>query len=237
REIGDAIKAHDAKRAKDDDDARRATDAKLDKMLECLDGLSKRMDAVEARYADDDDDDDDDDEGAAPGEDGKPKRAANATGSAADARADAVAADSRPRARTDEERNALAAAQVKADEVSIAWGERAPPPLTGELLREYRIRMLRDHKRHSKDYADVDFATIPDGKAFDVAEARVYADSVAASANPPGSPNAPLIPRRREDDTGRMITTFHGSGTFIRRMTRPARRVVGFNNGAQPKPA
>ncbi|HEV2545838.1 MAG TPA: hypothetical protein VGU20_00720 [Stellaceae bacterium] len=224
REIGDAIKAHDAKRAKDDDDARRATDAKLDKMLECLDGLSKRMDAVEARYADD--------------EDGKPESAANATGAgSADARADAVAADSRPRARTDEERNALAAAQVKADEVAVAWGERAPPPLTGELLREYRIRLLRDHKRHSKDYADVDFATIPDGKAFDVAEARVFADSAAASANPSGPENAPLIPRERRDASGRMITTFHGAGTFIRRMTRPSRRVIDFMHGAQPRPA
>ena len=48
-----------------------------------------------------------------------------------------------------EEQFALRNAQSRADAVAQLFGERAPPPVTGEPLREYRERLLHPWQRYS----------------------------------------------------------------------------------------
>jgi hypothetical protein len=108
-------------------------------------------------------------------------------------------------------RDKLAEAQQRADSVANSWGERAPRPLDGEGLRAYRIRLLKNYKHNSADYKEVpleQLRALPPAM-FDVAEKRIYADSLAASARPTVAPGY-LRAVKRADEAGRVITTYFG---------------------------
>jgi hypothetical protein len=127
------------------------------------------------------------------------------------AKADAAAG---PRADgTAETRNLFAGAQLKLDSACQAWGHAAPPPLSGETLRNYRIRILSGLKQHSRAYKDSDLATIGDENAFTNIESMIINDAVEAS-NVSIVPGAPLTRRTRTDANGHRITTFHGDSAI-----------------------
>ena len=136
KDIDAAIKAHDAKRR---DDAEEAANMgmKLDKLLECLDFLSSRIDSFEASEKE--------------RMDAKRKDGIDEGREASDPKE--VVADSRA---DSQKRNALLAeAQSRADKVASAFGRSAPRPLDGESVRAYRTRLLADYRHNSSDYRDV----------------------------------------------------------------------------------
>jgi hypothetical protein len=120
----------------------------------------------------------------------------------------------------------LVDAQIKADAVANLFGEKAPAPLSGETALIYRHRLARQFKQHSKDFKDVDLATV-NGKAFDAAESVIYNDAIAAGKAPPTVQEGRLIPRTRRMDSGHTITEFFGdSRAWMYPFMGPTRQYV-----------
>jgi integrase len=207
---------------------RRADDAgtKLDKVLSCLDGMSARMDAVErmeksrgdaARKADAADEDGADEGGGLDEPDfGEARRlAADGYGHPATLAADAVKAD----------------AQMRCEAVAGMFGRQAPKPMDGETPRNYRVRLLMPYVHNSVDYKDLskeDLRALPP-KALDIAERRIYADAMAASASPTVAPGY-LHMVRRPDETGRLIVNWYGQPrAWMQQFMPPTRRVAQFH--------
>lgn len=113
-----------------------------------------------------------------------------------------------PTQLSDEERNELADAQVKADSVFAALGNRAPQPLAGEKPMAYRRRLMVQLQEHSADYKGVDLSSIADAQVLKIAEKQIYADAQSAASLSVGPGQLREI--KRADATGRMISTFEG---------------------------
>ncbi|WP_245168497.1 hypothetical protein [Enterobacter roggenkampii] len=75
-----------------------------------------------------------------------------------------------PTELSDEERNEVADAQVKADSVFSCFGKRAPVPLSGEKPLAYRRRLMIQLQEHSPDFKSVDLSSIADSALLSVAE-------------------------------------------------------------------
>jgi hypothetical protein len=138
---------------------------------------------------------------------------------------------SRPMAGLD----AFADAQAKADAVMIANGERAEPPMAGEDLVNYQIRMHRKMQAHSAKWKGVDLSLIAaDRAALNNVLAEIRADALQAGLNPVG---LPLFQHReivQESPGGHKIRSFVGNGTIFKQMSRPVRHVafIGTRSGA-----
>jgi hypothetical protein len=161
---------------------------------------------------------------------------------AADRRADSVSRDQlqvlqrqvndlvqkSPRARTQADNDAFADAQSKADAVLRTHNERASPPMQGEELADYLIRLHRPMQVHSARFAKAQLATIAaDSTVFSNVLAQIRADAYEAGVRPV---NLPLFQHREiktESPGGHKISTFHGNGTIFAQMAAPVRRVIG----------
>ena len=161
---------------------------KIDRILECLDSLGKRMDAMDAAKADAERAKSEDDDEERWKGDPKPLGADSAR-----ARADSVRADAEReeiehcRAGIGSEYevqadSVLAAIQSDADKASSSWGKSAPAPWDGERITNYRRRVAREHQQHSPAWKGVDLAQLS-GQSLRNASAQIFADSVAASTS------------------------------------------------------
>lgn len=158
---------------KDDDDKGRR-DAKRKDDDDDDDDKGRR----DAKRKDDDDDDDDD---------------ARRIRHDSDVRAlvaDAVKA-ALPKQMTDEEIDALAEVQSRADSVFAAHGKHAPRPLDGDTPLSYRRRVLTQLQRYSAKWKGVPLAGLPES-AMTAIEGDVYNDAVIAAENPVGLPPGTL---------------------------------------------
>jgi hypothetical protein len=130
--------------------------------------------------------------------------------------------------------NAYAEAQAKADSVMRALGSSAEPPMSGEDLVAFQIRLARKMQPRSKTWGKVDLNLIKaDQKAFNIVLDGIHEEARADALSTEGM--APLVHREITKTTpgGHKITEFVGNGTFIKQMSRPVRFVSGFR---QPTP-
>ena len=187
------------------------------KRLDGLDALAKRIEALEASQTARGGGTGDDDRSPTEIAHGEAKR---------------VAADSFDHvARAEREREDAAAradAQARADAVYQALGERAPAPMAGEALLNYRRRLLRGVRRFGRDGLSKMDTDRMSGSDFDLIEAKLYADAVDASKSPEIIPGV-LREVVKVDQAGRRVSTFYGDHTYIRHFKGPTRRVAGFN--------
>jgi hypothetical protein len=125
-------------------------------------------------------------------------------------RADAAAAQTRNDAA--EDKHAFADAQIKADAAYNAWGKQAPHALSGESLRDFRVRLLTELQPLCRAYKDSDLRTVGDERAFAIIEGQIIADAIKASNEPDeNSAGRPLRKvSSRHPDTGHSITKFYG---------------------------
>jgi 8-oxo-dGTP pyrophosphatase MutT (NUDIX family) len=130
-----------------------------------------------------------------------------------------------PKQLSDEDFNAMADIQSRADSVYQGFNKKAPRPLDGETKMNYRRRLANGLKEFSADIKDADLSIIPEGAFFDSIERRVYADATEASLNPQDLEDNEIRAVSKRDDAGRNITTYHGKKTFIHQMARP-RQIV-----------
>ncbi|CAN2533393.1 hypothetical+protein [Methylocapsa aurea] len=117
------------------------------------------------------------------------------------------------------EESAMADYQARADETYAALGKRAPAPLPGERLRQYRGRLLKPLQQYSETWRHVALGEQPD-KNLQVIEKQIFADAVAYADS--GSHLAPDETHAisKKDDSGRTITEFKGA-SFVRQFKRP----------------
>jgi hypothetical protein len=130
--------------------------------------------------------------------------------------------------RSDDEHYAFAEAQAKADSVFGSFGQRAPRPMEGELLDDYRCRLATKLKSHSKAWGNVKLGKLP-SEAFAIAEGQIYADAATAAANPVDLAAGELREVQKVDPaTGLRTIVFYGKDSFVKAMGRPGRRVQSF---------
>ncbi|WP_407259662.1 NUDIX hydrolase [Klebsiella quasipneumoniae] len=136
-----------------------------------------------------------------------------------------------PTELSDEERNEVAEAQVKADSVFSSFGKRAPIPLSGEKPMAYRRRLMIQLQEHSPDYKAVDLSAIADSQLLSTAEKHIYADAQKAASLSVGPGQLREI--KRADATGRQISTFEGDPAVTWAPFQSGKRqVTSFNNQA-----
>lgn len=246
------------KDAEDKDRADRArADAeageKIDKVLSCLDSLSKRMDAMEAEdKAKADAARKDMDDSKMPGEpkevaadkakkdaeeEAKKKADADEADEAEKARkdsqaiADRIAAVERmiPKAASDADYAAMADAQAKADKVYAAFGDSAPRPLQGEDVPAYAARLASGLKKHSAAWAGVDLGKLPP-EAMAIAQTQIYADAVTASTRPHNVGAGKVRAIKTDDGAGHTIISYVGdSAALFDQFSQRSQRVNPLN--------
>lgn len=136
-----------------------------------------------------------------------------------------------PTELSDEERNEVADAQVKADSVFSCFGKRAPVPLSGEKPLAYRRRLMIQLREHSPDFKSVDLSSIADSALLSVAEKTIYADAQKSASLSVGP--GMLREIKRADATGRQISTFEGDPAATWAPFQSGKRqVTSFNNQA-----
>ncbi len=136
-----------------------------------------------------------------------------------------------PTELSDEERNEVADAQVKADSVFSCFGKRAPVPLSGEKPLAYRRRLMIQLQEHSPDFKSVDLSSIADSALLNVAEKQIYADAQKSASLSVGP--GMLREIKRADATGRQISTFEGDPAATWAPFQSGKRqVISFNNQA-----
>ena len=136
-----------------------------------------------------------------------------------------------PTELSDEERNEVADAQVKADSVFSSFGKRAPVPLSGEKPLAYRRRLMIQLQEHSPDFKAVDLSSIADSALLGFAEKQIYADAQKSASLSVGP--GMLREIKRADATGRQISTFEGDPAATWAPFQSGKRqVTSFNNQA-----
>jgi hypothetical protein len=220
----DAAAKADAKKADDDD--KKDDDGEL----EIKHGKEKEEKEDSAKAKSDDDDDKKDD--AFPPKKKDDSARADEIGDLRKAMADQAATIAKLTAmmkpRTDDEHAAFADAQSRADMVFSGFGQRAPRPLEGESLIDYRKRLASKLKGHSNTWKKAKFSRMDDD-TFEIAEAAVYADATAAAANPIDLKAGELrMVTKVDPTTGLRTNVFYGKESFVKGMGRPGRRVASF---------
>ena len=136
-----------------------------------------------------------------------------------------------PRQRPISDYDRLAKIQSRAEEAYTAFGDSLHTcrPMDGETVMSYAKRMASGLKKYSKDWKDVDLSTLDD-IVFNIAEERIYADSLVAAHSPSiatntGKPRA--ITNR--DEFGRITRKFVGGDpwAWCADMTQSARQLIG----------
>lgn len=130
--------------------------------------------------------------------------------------------------KSDDEHAAFADAQARADAVFNGFGTRAPRPLEGETLIDYRKRLATKLKSHSANWKGVKLSILPD-EAFAVAENQIYADATTAASNPADLEAGELrMVTKIDPATGVRSNVFYGKESFVKQLGRPGRRVAAF---------
>jgi hypothetical protein len=131
--------------------------------------------------------------------------------------------------------NAYADAQAKADAVLRTHCESAEPPMSGEDLVSYNIRLARKMQPHSKTWKGVDLRLIAaDSQAFNIALDGIRADALQAGLKPVGLKEFEHRKIVKQMPGGHIMTEFVGTGTIFKMLSRPVRHVayIGTRSGS-----
>jgi len=109
------------------------------------------------------------------------------------------------------ERDALAAAQMRADAVAAHLGTTATPPIAGESSLQYRKRVLTPVAARSERFKGASSASLAglDAATLGPVEDIVYADAIAAAKRPENYLPGELRPVTTHE-FGRDVTRFYG---------------------------
>jgi len=127
-----------------------------------------------------------------------------------------------------EDRDALAAAQSRADATYQLVGSRASAPLMGENPIAYRKRLASGLQKFSKQFKEIALDSL-DGPIFETVEQSIYSDAETASRSSDHVQVGRLLPQVRRDSAGREITTFTGDMDAWLTSFKAPGRSVAFN--------
>jgi hypothetical protein len=123
--------------------------------------------------------------------------------------------------------NAFADTQAKADSVMRALGSAAEPPMAGEDLVSYKIRMHRKMQPHSPRWKGVELQLIAaDQVALDNILGEIRADAMTAATSPVGMPEFQHRKITKTMPGGHTVHEFIGNGTIFKQLSRPVRHVA-----------
>jgi hypothetical protein len=210
-------------------------DKKADKRKDSKKADAKKADSkkADAKKSDDDDDDKKDDDAKDDDDDDKKDDAAKADSATSrrmiqDQAVTIRRLEALMKPKSDDEHAAFADAQARADAIFNGFGQRAPRPLEGEGLVDYRKRLATKLKSYSPVWKSVKFSQLPE-EAFGIAEGQVYADAIAAASNPTDLEAGELRQVTKTDpSTGVRTIVFYGKDCFVKQMGRPGRKVQAF---------
>jgi colicin import membrane protein len=192
---------------------------------------SKKADEHDEKIAADkkkSDDDDDDDEDC---DDRKDSKKADSRADSLQRQLDELKAKVAPRA--DDEEAALADAQARADSAYMMAGDAAPRWLPGEPVLAYRRRLLKKHQAKSTEWKDIDLAKA-DSAVLEIAEKRIYADSIAANTSPGSVSEGTLRMIKKSDETGRVHVSWVGQPrAWMSQFAPPTRRIQQIRTRSQ----
>lgn len=114
-----------------------------------------------------------------------------------------------PRDLTDEDRNAIAAAQARADSVFSSLSKNLPHAMMGETPINYRRRLAGIIQGLSKEWKGISLKALPDD-AFTNAESAIYADAAKAARSPVDIAPYELRRHARESSAGHKIVEYTG---------------------------
>lgn len=109
----------------------------------------------------------------------------------------------------------FSAAQLKANLTYVAFGDRAPPPMAGESVHDYRTRLATKFQKWSKTFANANLAGIGCPNTLSAVEDSIYADASAALYSGGTARPGQLVP----------VVTMDAAN-------RPMRRYVASDDGA-----
>ena len=131
------------------------------------------------------------------------------------------------------ERDALAAAQTRADSVAAKFGTNASAPVPGETSFQYRRRLLGNFARYSDQFAGTDVSRL-DATALAPIEDVIYADAAAKASDPASYAPGTLVPVETFEN-GRHVTRFNGDiGSWMQHFMTGA-QVGSFNRTPAPE--
>jgi hypothetical protein len=130
-------------------------------------------------------------------------------------------------ARPQADLGAFADAQAKADAVMRTHNEWASPPMAGEDIVSYNIRLARPMQRHSPRWKGVELRAIAaDSVALENILTEIRADATKAGLEPVGLKE---FEHRMIQETlpgGHISRRWVGTGTIFKQMSRPVRHVA-----------
>jgi hypothetical protein len=204
--------------------------AKISQRCDALDEKLKKSDTAGHRSRDGDEmrSDDGDVDGT------------NATRTAADRaerRADSLAADVRNLSnrlnsidihsrQNQGTRDQFADLQSKADVAYRSWNESCPPPMSGEGVLDYALRIHRPLQRHSKKFKTTELLALArDPSTLSTICEQIRADAFEASMSPVGMPEFQHREIVENLSTGHISRRWVGNGTIFKQLSRPVRHV------------
>jgi len=134
---------------------------------------------------------------------------------------------------SDQDKNEICSAQMRADGTMQMFGKKAPLPFFGESPREYRTRIANELKQHSADFKAIKLDSM-DEVTFKVIEDKIYSDAQRVAIDSAAATPDVLIPVVTEDFAGRRITKFSGHPNgWMRHFKTSARTCkLNINKGA-----
>jgi len=122
--------------------------------------------------------------------------------------------------------------QAHYDEILREVGARAPPPILGDTVNQYRRETLRNLKRtflpQTHPLYDVQFRALK-ADALGIFEPQLLKACVTEANNPCHVPPGEMKKVERLDPYGQMkFIDWVGQEHFTKAMSRPGRRVVSF---------
>jgi hypothetical protein len=124
--------------------------------------------------------------------------------------------------------------QAYYDDTLRKVGMRAPQPVLGETVNDYRRETLRNLKRtflpQNHDLYQVQFRQLP-ADVLQVFEPQLLSAVVTEANNPAHVPPGELRKIEEMDEYGKVKTIkWIGQESFVKQMGRPGRRVVKFRD-------
>jgi hypothetical protein len=122
------------------------------------------------------------------------------------------------------------------DDTLAKVGQRAPAPILGQSVNDYRREQLRNMKKQwlqNHDLYRVNMRGLPD-EAVPIFEGQVLEAVPIEAFNPLNVPKGEIREVVQIQPNGLKIHNFIGQDHFCRAMGRPGRRVAGFYRNVEP---
>ena len=205
-------KREDARKDEDEDEKRDDSDE--DEKREDARRKDSRKDSRKDEDEDEKRDDSDEDEKRDDSDEDEDEKVADyapiSKAEAAELRAQIARLQARaPAIITDAERDRFAAVQELAEPAFQAFGDRAPAPLQGETVTQYKRRLGSKMQVHSAKWKDARLSAVSDEFMLDAVLDDIYSDSLAAARRGVDVPVGQLRARERSSG-GHTIIEYEG---------------------------